>query len=217
MRLGCMALVGGIACLVFGYKGCSDSVKFREPVKVTAKQFLQQKPQEGWFNVTGGTILLTEAKFEVKQSKYSTKEPTVENAETFYLPVHAGDDVDSKTTLVLKTHDDSIKSKMLELDNMSKDLESKSEAEQKAWFVQNMDKIVIRHDIKGLVEAGVQENGSDNAELAKLGEELGPSFVVIEEGTEPAGMGKAIGMAIGGVALLLVSLFLFGVRPGNRN
>jgi hypothetical protein len=204
-RFALAALAGGIALLVFGYKGCSDSIKFRAPIKMTAQEFLKKKPQEGWYEIKGGTMLLTEAKFEVHQGKYETKEPTVQNANIFYLPVHAGKNIDSKTTLVLKTNDASIKSHMIELDGAN----GVKPEEQEAWLAQHRDSIVVQRDIKGMIEAGVLPEGSDTNELSKLGEELGSDFVVIKEGTQPAGLGKGVGMAAGGVALLLLSGFVF--------
>jgi hypothetical protein len=210
MRLGIALIFGAIFCFMAGCKGFSDSLKFREPVTITARDFLSKRPAEGWYRITNATMILTEAKFSVYKSKYDTStDDDISQASDIYLPVHAGDDVDSKTALVLKTEDPAIKQTLVEIGE--KDAET-DDAKIKAWLEKNEDRIIVRRDITGMVAAGIDDSSSDRAELAKLGEELGANFLVLNEGQQPTGAGMSIGLMIGGVVLAFLGLASFAVR-----
>lgn len=209
MRLGCMMLGGAIACFVFGFKGLSDNLKFRKPVTMTAAEFLKKKPTEGWFHITDTSILVTEAKYSVYKSKYSTStESDASKATAIYLPVHAKDDLDSKTTLVLKTDDKEVKDVLVEIGG----LDEKNEKKMEEWLEKNKDRVLQHPTLNGMVASGVDDDSSDKAELANLGEELGPDFMVLDDGHEPPPAYKSIGLLVLGIVLLPLSFFGFGFR-----
>jgi hypothetical protein len=212
MRLGCLMVGGAIACFVFGYKGLSDNLKFRKPVTMTAAEFIKKKPAEGWYHISETSVLLIEAKYSVYKSKYSTSSDSnddISKASTIYLPVHAKDDLETPTTLVLKTDDPAIKATLSEL-SAANDLKDEKQAE--AWLEKNRDRVLIHPNLSGMVASGIDDSSSDKAELAKLGEELGPDFVVLNDGHEPPAAFKSIGLFVLGIVLLPLAALGFGFR-----
>lgn len=210
MRLGCMMIGGAIACFVFGYKGLSDNLKFRQPVTMTASDFLKKKPQEGWFRITETTIDVSEAKFSVRKPKYSTTTDTsITSASTFYLPVHPKDDLDSKTTLLLRTQAPEMRDLLTEIQELDK---QSDENKIREWAQKNESRLIQHPTLTGMVASGIDDDTSDKSKIASLGEELGPDFVILKEGHEPPPAYKSIGLFVLGVVLLPLSLFGFGFR-----
>lgn len=205
LRLGIALLVGAFFCFMAGAKGCSDSMKFQKPVTITAQDFMKKHPTEGWYRVTGATMILMEAKYMVTKSKYSTSsdDEDVSKANTIYLPVHAGADLGSKSMLVLKSNDPTLKATLADIDRQTASL---NDAQFDAWLDQNKSRIFLQKDITGMVAAGIDDNSSDKAEIAKLGEELGPNFCILNEGQKPTPPAQSFGMVIGGVVLALLGL-----------
>jgi hypothetical protein len=201
MRLGCLALGGGIFFLVFGYQGCCDTVRFHEPVTMTARDFLEKKPKDGWYRITEGTILLSEARFYTDKKDAGRRIPRV--PETIFLPVHAKDDIKSKTYLVAQTKAPEIRAQV-----------QRREA-KKALTALGMTPVLkddtdtpfIQHDVQGFIPWGM--DSADNSQLAQMGEGVSTDFVVINEEMAPGGIWKAIGFLVGGVAALAFGIFYF--------
>ncbi|MGC4045475.1 MAG: hypothetical protein QM758_16915 [Armatimonas sp.] len=123
--------------------------------------------------------------------------------------MHAKNDLDAKTTLVLKTQAPEMKALLMEIHEMDNE---KDENKLREWAQKNEARLIQHPTITGMITTGVDDSSSDKSELANLGEELGAGFVVLEEGYEPPPAYKSIGLFVLGVVLLPLSLFGFGFR-----
>jgi hypothetical protein len=203
MRLGCAMLIGGIAALAFGIKGISDSIKFQKPVAMTLEAFVKQKPQEGWFELSGVTILLPEATFSTRHSKYDFKrEVTPDKMSSLSVPLHSDSNPKQSTGVRLKSEDLTIKSTLYEMYVFEKS--NPDEKAMDAWVEQNRARIFLQHQkVRGMVAAGFDRDSTGD--------------IVFQHDNEPPPKLKAIGLIVLGVVLLPASLLGFGMRFNATN
>jgi hypothetical protein len=198
MRLGCAMLIGGIAALAFGIKGISDSIKFQKPIPMTMEAFVAQKPQEGWFELSGATLILPEATFSWRRSRYSVNsEVTPEKMTSLSMPLHSDGKAKEPTGVRLKSEDPTIKAALYDMY-----LFEKTNPDDKAlatWMEQNKERVFLQHQtLRGMVAAGFDRDSTGD--------------VVFQHDNQPPGKGKAVGLIVLGIVLLPASLLGFGMR-----
>jgi hypothetical protein len=62
MMLGLACL--GIALAVFGFKEMAEAREFPQPQKISYPELVRRKPDHGWFQVTGGALMVNHAAWE---------------------------------------------------------------------------------------------------------------------------------------------------------
>lgn len=198
MRLGCAMLIGGIAALVFGVKGISDSVKFKKPVAISMAEFVKQKPQEGWFEISGVTMVLPEATFSTRRSRYSTSnEVTLEKMSSLSVPLHTDAEPKKLTQVRLKSEDTTLKQALFSMYQFEQT--NPDDKAMEAWLEQNRTTILLQHQtLSGMVATGIDKDSTGD--------------IVFQHDNKPPTALKAIGITVLGVVLLPLSLLGFGMR-----
>jgi hypothetical protein len=63
----------------------------------------------------------------------------------------------------------------------------------------NVDRVLLRRDVQGLVKFGVELGNGERRKLAKLQDNLAPDFIILDEGKKPE-VKKSVGyLALGSV------------------
>src|SRR5579862_4144531 len=70
-----------VLCILGGFAGIGDSLRYRTAKTVTFSQFVQEHPKQGWFKITGGTLDLANAVL-----------PEDRDTRAYYVPLRAAGD-----------------------------------------------------------------------------------------------------------------------------
>src|SRR5262245_15729342 len=89
VRLAILIAVGTIALIVYGGFGVYEGIRFRQPIEITYDQFLQQKPKEGWFRITGGILFVLGAG-SIHDEK---KQVDLNDVHRLYVPMYTKEDL----------------------------------------------------------------------------------------------------------------------------
>jgi hypothetical protein len=213
MRCGCVLLIVAIALVVLGIQEIHDAHAFTKPVDITCEQFIKSSPREGWYRITGGVMEVADAAFSVT-TKHSDVVTTAEGDPKItevYLPVHSPASWDEKaatyppTNLVVQTMDPDIIATVKQL----KRLDAGRPEEAKKWYLKNLDKLMLKRDVMGMVQTGINSSEKTHDEIGKLQGSLTPDYLIVEEGKQPS-MSGGLGMFFGGLLAGVVSVIYWG-------
>lgn len=190
LRGGCFAILITLALLIGGGQMLYTGLKNREPLTLSAKDYLAKKPNVEWVHITGA---------ECDLSSCATS-GMLGNVEELYIPVRVPGDARSKPVEVL------LKTKNLALVNVMDALKKAGndpEAMRKAVAGKG-ELLAGPREVTGLVQFGIESDSRKREKLAKLNLNLAPDFVIIEDGAKPA-LGTGALLLAGG---LLMGFFL---------
>lgn len=197
-----MALVFGcVIILLFGMgaQGIYTAMKNRNPAVMSCEQFAANKPKAEWLSITNCVLDLNDACYATLTYK-GAELPT-----ELYIPVRSAGAKESgkgiKDNIVLMTRDPALMKMIYEMEK------TRSEAEFKEWLTRNADKMIVRRDVKGLVQFGVELKSQERRKLASLQDNLASDFIILDEGKRPE-ISQSIGYLALGVVLVVISIFV---------
>jgi hypothetical protein len=187
MRLGIVAVIGGLYLLWSGGQGLYTALKNREPFEVACQNYGDVKPSKEWVVLKGCSLSLMEA-------SYMESGGTVEE---LFIPARGeGEEEGAPIHVLVATKDADLLSAANQLIKMQ------DESEMMKFAVENHEKMFRTVDVKGLIRYGVDLDDSDRDKLKNLDATLVEDFVILDDGKAP-GYGRSLGFFAGG-ALLVV-------------
>lgn len=224
--LGCVIVMLPFALIWGGYQGVHEATAFPKPRVLTYAQFEKERPKEGWFTITAGSVSPMEASWMVRKPETSVtvtesgnqpadrkadeappSQNELEGITELYLPVRNAEepfpDDDHAVYLVLQTQSEHT---IHSLQQMAKAAREKGESGYEQWLRKNLDRAWERRSFTGMLQVGINASSNTREELAK-GTRLDPNFVILKEGERPH-MGFAVTMLGAGVAMLLIPVLM---------
>ena len=186
MRAGCLGLFIAVALLCGGGQMLYTSLKNRQPLTVTVKEYIAHRPNAEWVHLTDTHVDLAECATSGFAGAISE----------LYIPVRApGEDRGKQVHVLLRTKNSELVSLMTEL---------KAAAGNPA----RMAKVVAAHttllsgprEVTGLVQFGISSDDKTRSKLAGLHMNLTPDFVIIADGEVPS-LGRGLALFGGGMVL----------------
>ncbi len=195
----------GLVWAVSGGMELKDNFAAKAPAALTWQEFIEEKPKDGWFKVSGAQLDVTSGLW-------------VENILTgemgnIYVParVVGSESADeSPIEMLVKIDDAKIAATMKELKALDKGTD---EAALK-YVLSHAEQLVIERPLVGTLADGLDAVDSGD-ELTLRGAEVAfaDDLVILQEGTKPD-VGGRIFMLLGGIGLSLLGLFyIFLKKP----
>jgi len=193
IQLGCLGYIIAIALILGGGQGAYTALKNREPLRMTFKDYHEQRPSAEW-------VSLSEAQLNLTNSAYVTAR-TSDKVKEVYIAVEAMGNREDKPAWVLLESDNQ---ELIDLMNQTsaKMNALKSPAEMTPELVQSL---FPARQISGLVQFGMESDSKTRDKLAKLDLALEKEFVIIKEGDEPNLMSSLM-MLVGGLVVGIFAL-----------
>lgn len=198
IQLGCLGYLIAIALILGGGQGAYTALKNREPLRMTFKDYHEQRPSAEW-------VSLSEAQLNLMNSAYVTAR-TSDEVKEVYIAVEAVGNREDKPAWVLLESDNQ---ELIDLMNntAAKMNAMKSPEEMTPELVQSL---FPARQISGLVQFGMEADSKTRDKLAKLDLALEKEFIIIKEGDEPNLMASLMMLAGG----LLIGFFM--LRGGSK-
>lgn len=195
IKLGCLGFFIAIALIWGGGQEVYTSLKNREPLKMSFKDYQEQRPTAEWVSLSGAQLNLLNCAYISSKVTGATEE--------VFIAVEAVGDRSKEPALVL------LASKEKELidvvDLMAAKMATiKSQADLTPELIQSL---FPQREVTGVVRFGISSDSKTRDELANLDLSLEKDFIIITEGEKPS-LGVGAGMLAGG--LLLGFLLLRG-------
>jgi hypothetical protein len=215
VRAALVVAVCTIALLVYGINEIMQAGKYSQPKVMSYEQFVQQKPEEGWYRITGAFYDLTGG---IHFHREFDKDD-INNISEIYVPVFSVAEMASdsksepKVKLIVQTRNPGMLETYRSFGSSSG---SMSKEQVLDYLKQHADQIYVRKDVEGMVKSGLNSEDSDKTkELAKLSANLDPDYVLLEEGKKPS---MLVGLGLTALGLLLgVGQVLYYIsRAGGR-
>lgn len=153
------------------------------------EEYLKSKPKAEWLVLTNCVLNLPDASY--------LKSKTSDAPKMLYIPVTAGKKSDDKKMhVILATKDEAM------LETMKEMMQQKSPTAALTWIAKNLDRCLIKKDISGVVQFGIDQKDSERKKLSSLQGDLAEDFIIIKDGEKPEFIISGL-MFAGGVLLLL--------------
>jgi hypothetical protein len=189
MRLGLIAVLGGLYLLWSGGQGLYTALKNREPFQVACQNYGDVKPSREWVALTGCSLSLMEA-------SYIESGGTVEE---LFIPARGeGQEEGAPIHVLVATKDPDLLAAANQL------IKIEDETELMKFAVEHHEQMFRTKDVTGLVRYGVDLDDSDRAKLKSLDATLAENFVILDDGRSP-GYGRSLGFMTGGALLVIVT------------
>ena len=187
ISLGCMGYIIVIALLIGGVQGIYKANKNREPLVISAKDYLAKPPDGEWVTLTGATLNLLES---------AHRESIGGKIEEVFIPVRAGMDDRGVVKVLLSTKDKETISAMQSISSAGD--KGGNEAAVFKALASNASQVFRTRDISGLVRFGIDADSKTRDKLAGLDMQLAKDFIILDEGKKPE-LGVSIGLFIMGL------------------
>jgi hypothetical protein len=206
MRLGCIGLLVGVTLTWGGGQSVYEAWNSGQRRDVTLAQFLQEKPEVGWFRIT-------DAEWNLIDGSLIVREGTNSATGDLYIPVHAKGVVPQETDkieVLLHRTSDADAAKLTTL------MDTQDEATAAAMLEQDKS-FLAPNPVEGMIEFGINSDGNDTEALQQgLGGRLADDYVVLTDGAEPPGYGLNFLALLAG--LLILGYMVYGViRDAGAN
>ena len=206
--VGLFLVMFGLVWVVMGGGELRDNMAAKAPTPLTWQEFVADKPESGWFKLSGAQLDLTGALW-------------IENRLTgemgnIYVPARAAGELESENEaeppieMLVKVDDPKIKATVEEL----KKLDKGTDEAALNYVLSHADQLFIERPIVGTVAEGFDAVDSDDESTLRSAEEtLSSDFVILQEGAKPD-VGGRIFMLLGGIGVALLGLFyIFLKKP----
>jgi hypothetical protein len=197
-----LALIFGCVIILLFYMGAQGiytAIKNRNPAVMSCEQFANNKPKAAWLSITNCVLDLNDACYATL--KYKGAELPTE----LYIPVRSASakepGKEARDNIVLMTRDPALMKTIYEMEKIP------NEKEFKEWLARNADRLLVRRDVKGLVQFGVELKTEERRKLASLQDNLAKDFIILDEGKRPE-FKQAIGFLALGAMLVVISIFV---------
>ncbi len=174
-------LIAGVTLALIGYGAVEilECLRFSHVQTLTYEQFVQKRPQEGCYNITGGRIDAA----DTLQSQGSTS-----HEQRYYVPLLSAKQQESSCYVMVETTDETL-------------LASQPKA--------NADGItsvanVVKHDVEGMLITGVHADSELRRKIAQTGL-VANDYVILEEGRHPSLL-KGLGILALGILLAVAQV-----------
>jgi hypothetical protein len=188
-----LVLIGGL--LWAGGQKLHTALTNRKPAVMSYQTFHETKPAAKW-------LVITNCELNLLRSCYLSYAGD-QNPSEYYIPVH---DLNSRTgavSILYKTADPELLATINEIKKQNPDTAL-------SWLVKNAPRVYPRRNIQGLVCFGIDLKSHDREELARVGKNLDPNFVIIDANGQP---NLTAGLSYSGAGLAgLVGLIAYGRR-----
>ncbi len=197
VRSGCLGFLFTIGLLWGGGQMLYTALKNREPVTLTAKEYLAHRPDADWVHLKDTHCDLAEC---VTSGYFGA-------VSELYIPVRSpGEDPGGAIKVLLKTKNEKLVALMEQLGKAGK-----NPAEMAKIIKGNTADLAGPKEVTGLVEFGIESNDKKRSKLAGLHMSLAPDFVIIADGEKPS-LIQGAAMCAGGL-LLGVFMLKRTMRP----
>lgn len=187
ISLGCMGYIIVIALLIGGGQGIYTALKNREPLVISAKDYLAKPPDAEWVTLTGATLNLLES---------AQRESIGGKIQEVFIPVRANQSEKGPVKVLLSTKDADTIAAMQSIASASNS--GGNEAAVFKALASNASQVFRTRDISGLVRFGLDADSKTRAKLAGLDMQLAKDFIILDEGKKPE-LGVSIGLFVMGL------------------
>jgi len=187
------------ACVILllfglGVQGIYTAIKNRNPIAMSCDEYSRSKPKASWLVITNCVLDLSDAAYE------TLKYQNVEVPTQLFIPVRSATGKRSANdTILLATRDPELMKTLREIESVP------SPEELKEWLARNADRVLVRRDVRGLVQFGAELDTKNRRKLARLQDNLAPDFIILEEGRKPE-FKQSIGYLALGTVMVVVSI-----------
>jgi hypothetical protein len=185
-----------VILLLFGLgaQGIYVAIKNRNPAVMSCEDYSRTRPKAAWLAITNCVLDLSSAAYETL--KYQNMEVPTE----LFIPVRsASERQPAKDTILLATRDPELMKVLREMESVP------SGEEFKEWLARNADRVLVRRDVQGLVQFGVELDKQQRRKLARLQDNLAPDFIILDEGRRPE-IKQSVGYLALGAVMVVVSI-----------
>lgn len=206
MRLGCIGLLVGIALTWGGGQGVYETWNSGKKRDVTLAQFIEERPDVGWFRITDAEWNLLDGTLIVNERNNAT-------TGDLYIPVHAKGVTPTGTEKIdVLLH----RTSQADANKLTQLLDQTDEAKAAA-MVQQDKAFLAPNPVEGMIEFGINSDSNQSEALEQgLGGRLAEDYIVLTDGAEPPGYGWNVVALLAG--LLILGFIVFGmIADAGRN
>ncbi|MEZ5709746.1 MAG: hypothetical protein R3E02_10205 [Blastomonas sp.] len=224
MRLGCIGVIIAAACLWGGGQKVYESFASGSKKSITIEQLIKEKPDVGWYRITG-------ARWNATDAFYSQKKTTGEFDNELLILIYPkkGFEPGDKVHLLMRqSRPDVIPSlkQLAAIDTLLKGREivraankeqpSREDIEKELKMIEQADSITAKFEedgaIEGTIEFGIDSDDAERGRVEAAGKDImAEDYMILRPGEQPSALTGFIMLAIG----IAISIFmLWGVaRP----
>ncbi|GAA5146832.1 hypothetical protein GCM10023213_40560 [Prosthecobacter algae] len=195
IKLGCLGPIIVIGLLWGGGQGVYTAVKNREPLKMSFKEYLDQRPSAEWVSLTGTQLNLL-------NSAYVKKAGSGEIDEVYIAVEPAGNREEIVAHVLLASKDKALIDLMTTTMNRVNAIKDPS-----AMTPELVASLYPVREVSGLMKFGIESSSKTREKLDKLDLYLTPDYIIISDGKKPdlIGSGTLLGIGVLGAFFLLRS------------
>ena len=198
IKLAVILLMLFLILLSYGAKTLMDANAYKTPQTMSYKQFSEMQPVRGWVHIKA-------CRFDLLQAVVETHSNVPARA---FVPVFDARDSRQRTTHVYaEMNDDNTKVLFIDMEQQKR---FHSPQEYQAWKAAHRAEFTIRRDLDGLAREGIGLRTMQNleGEFGKVADASTDSLSVVAEGWKPnPSLGK-IEIALSGVGIALMALWI---------
>jgi hypothetical protein len=143
-----------------------------KPTEMTYDEYVQSKSNKKWLRLRDCSLSMTQAMY--------ARNRLTDTISQVYIPVRSAGDKETETIHCLLATKDP---KTIEILTQINSIQSESELLK--FALENPDALFMKRDIQGLVRFGIEMKDKEKRKLEKLGKNLAPDFIVLDEGQRP--------------------------------
>lgn len=184
-----LAFLGHLSALVLLTAGCQGiyvTLKNIEPLEITTREYIEQKPAAEWLVLKDGEVSLTEAAYKAWMGGISEVFiPVRPSGQSLHEPIH----------ILLSTEDEAVVEALKKLSQYggTKDKTVKVASRQ-------ADTLFLQKNISGVIRYGLVADLVTRFKLSRLNLNLAHDFVILNDGTSPS-LYPPLAMLAGGLLI----------------
>lgn len=196
-RFGCLLLALAAGLLWQGGQSCYVSSRNGEPLRMTMREYLNAKPSAEWLELRDAVVYLPGAMNIYNKLAGDSTAPATD----IYVPVYASEPAsdDQPTSVVLKTSDP----ELVRIYNAAGAVGNDSTRIVR-FLEENQRRLAETRTVSGVVQFGVDLDDKDK-ELVRDHVAHNSDFIILADGTRPAGRGGSSLLILAGLVVLVLS------------
>lgn len=169
----------GLSSAAGGASQVAQSTKYRQPIKMTYEEFVKQHPTEGWYHLSGVSLVIPGSRWTTRKYRRSGSETITAT----YVPLASAKkdaEDEEKIHIILSTEDPTVQQRLKELEKLEME---KPEKETIEYLAKHLADLYPERDVEGMV-APISELDSDH--IRSFEEDgLAKDAVLLLEGERP--------------------------------